>query len=76
VEDAIRKSEADSWQRTNPEKKARAESTANAFTEALERMEAQHAAAVSSGNTRKAEELAASIASTKALIEAARGASR
>ncbi len=76
VDEAIRKAEADSWQRTNPEKKARAESTANAFTEALERMETQHSAAVASGNTRKAEELAASIASTKALLEAARGASR
>ena len=76
VEEAIRKTEAESWQRTNPEKKARAESTANAFTEALERMESQHAAAVATGNTRKAEELAGSIASTKALLEAARGASR
>ena len=76
VDEAIRKTEAESWQRTNPEKKARAESTANAFTEALERMETQHAAAVATGNTRKAEELAGSIASTKALLEAARGASR
>ena len=76
VDEAIRKAEADSWQRSNPEKKARAESTANAFTEALERMETQHAAAVASGNTRKADELAGSIASTKALLEAARGASR
>lgn len=76
VEEAIRKSEADAWQRSNPEKKARVESTANAFTEALERMEAQHASAVASGNTRKAEELAASISSTRALIEAARGANR
>jgi hypothetical protein len=76
IDEAIRKAEADSWQRSNPEKKARAESTANAFTEALERMEGQHAAAVASGNTRKADELAASIASTKALLEAARGANR
>ena len=76
VEEAIRKTESESWQRTNPEKKARAESTANAFTEALDRMESQHSAALASGNMRKAEELAGSIASTKALIEAARGASR
>ncbi len=76
VDEALRKAENDAWQRSNPEKRARAESTANAFTEALDRMEEQHRAAVASGNTRKAEELAASIASTRALLEAARGATR
>ena len=76
IEETIRKAENESWQRTNPEKRARAESTANAFTEALERMEQQHADAVASGNSRKAADLAQSIASTKALLEAARGAAR
>ncbi len=76
VEEAVRKAEADSWQRTNPTTRARVESTANAFTDAVARLEEQRAAAIASGNADKAAELEASIASTNALLDAARGAAR
>ena len=74
VEEALRKAESESWQRSNPEAKARAESTANAFTDALERMEQQRDAAAASGNTAKVADLESSIANTKALLAAARNA--
>lgn len=73
VEDAMRTSEREHWQATNPEVKARAESTANAFTEALARMEDQLAQARANGNAAKVNELEGSIASTKALLQAAEG---
>jgi len=71
VEEAVRSAERDSWQRSNPEVKARAESTANAFSDALDRMRAQRDAAQAQGDTKKAEDLAAQIASTEALLAAA-----
>ncbi len=36
VEDAVRKADSQAWQQHDPEKQARAESTANAFTDALD----------------------------------------
>ena len=69
----MRTSEREHWQATNPEVKARAESTANAFTEALARMEEQLAQARANGNAAKISELEGSIASTKALLQAAEG---
>lgn len=74
VEDAVRKSEAETWQRSNPTTKARAESTATAFTDAVARLEEQRDAAAASGNLAKAADLEASIASTTALLDAARNA--
>lgn len=74
VEDAVRKAEADSWQRTNPATKARAESTANAFTDALARLAEQRDSAAAAGNAAKVAELEASIAGTTALLDAARNA--
>lgn len=73
VEDAVRASERQHWEATNPEVKARAESTANAFTDALVRMEEQLAQARANGNAAKVNELEGSIASTKALLQAAEG---
>lgn len=75
VEDAVRKSEAETWQRSNPTTKARAESTATAFTDAVARLEEQRDAAAASGNLAKVADLEASIASTRALLDAARNAS-
>ena len=40
VEDAVRKAESSAWDRDDPDKRARAESTANAFTDALAKQEA------------------------------------
>ncbi len=74
VEEAVRKAESESWQRSNPESRARAESTANAFTDALNRLEEQRDAAAASGNASKVADLEASIANTRALIDAARNA--
>lgn len=74
VEDAIRTADQDTWRKTNPEVKARAESTANAFTDAIARLQSQLAAAEAAGNTAKVAELSASIASTEALLGAARSA--
>lgn len=74
VEDAVRKSDAQTWQRSNPTTKARAESTATAFTDAVARLEEQRDAAAASGNLAKLADLEASIASTTALLDAARNA--
>ena len=74
VEDAVRKSEAETWQRSNPTTKARSESTATAFTDAVARLQEQRDAAAVAGNATKVADLDASIASTTALLDAARNA--
>lgn len=74
VEDAVRRAEAESWQRSNPTTKARSESTATAFTDAVARLREQRDAAAAAGNTAKVADLDASIASTTALLDAARNA--
>lgn len=72
VEEAIRNAERESWQRSNPEVKARAESTANAFSDALARMREQLSAAESRGDSTRAAELQQQISSTEALLSAAK----
>ena len=74
VEDSIRTADQEKWRKSNPEVKARAESTANAFTDAIAKLEAQLAQAESTGNASKAAEIRASIESTQALLGAAQGA--
>lgn len=76
IEDAIRKAESQAWQQQDPDKKARAESTANAFTDALARQEAELAQAQARGDAKTANSLEASIANTKALLEAAQKVAR
>jgi hypothetical protein len=71
VEDAVRRGEQDQWRRSNPETKARASATVEQFSASLEKLEKQHAAAAASGDTRKATDLEARIATTKALLDAA-----
>jgi hypothetical protein len=71
VEDAVRSGEQDQWRRSNPETKARASATVEQFSGSLEKLEKQHAAAVASGDTRKATDLEGRIATTKALLDAA-----
>ncbi|MDD2817215.1 MAG: DUF349 domain-containing protein [Candidatus Nanopelagicales bacterium] len=76
VEDAIRSEEANSWKRSNPESRARAESTANAFADGLAKLEAQLAAAKAAGKSSDVTKLEATIASTKALLDAASAAAK
>jgi len=71
VEDAVRSGEQDQWRRSNPETKARASATVEQFSGSLEKLEKQHAAAVTAGDTRKATDLEGRIATTKALLDAA-----
>ena len=71
VEDTVRKAESTAWERDDPEKRARAASTANAFTEALARQESELAQAKARGDDRAARRLQDSIESTRALLEAA-----
>lgn len=76
VEDVVRKAESSAWERDDPEKRARAESTANAFTDALAKQEADLAAAQARGDDRAVRKLTESIESTRALLEAAQRIAR
>lgn len=76
VEDAVRKAESNAWEREDPEKRARAESTANAFTDALARQEADLAAAQRRGDDAAVRKLTEAIESTRALLEAAQRIAR
>lgn len=76
VEDSIRNEEANSWKRSNPEVRARAESTANAFADGLAKLEAQLASAKAAGKASDVAKLEATIASTRALLEAASSAAK
>ena len=76
VEDVVRKAESSAWERDDPEKRARAESTANAFTDALARQESDLAAAQARGDERAIRKLSESIESTRALLEAAQRIAR
>ncbi|MGV1003588.1 MAG: DUF349 domain-containing protein [Candidatus Nanopelagicales bacterium] len=71
VEDAARRYEEDQWRRTDPAKRALAESTASTFQASLEKLEKQLAAAEAAGNTRKANELASRVEQTRMLLAAA-----
>jgi hypothetical protein len=71
VEDAVHRFEQDQWRRTDPAKRALAESTVATFRESLAKLEAQARAAAESGNERRATELAARVDQTRALLEAA-----
>jgi hypothetical protein len=67
----VRKAESQAWQRHDPEKQARAESTANAFTDALARQEAELAEAQAKGDAGAIRRLEQTVESTRALLEAA-----
>lgn len=72
VEDAFRAAERDRW----TESSARREPAAQAFTDALDRLQEQLDSARESGNQARVAELEGSIASTRALLEAAGQGSR
>ena len=71
VEDAVRNGEQEQWRRSNPESRARASATVEQFSASLEKLEKQHAAALTAGDTRKATDLEGRIATTKARLDAA-----
>lgn len=72
VEEAVRKSEAESWKRGNPETRARAESTVQGFMDRLARLQAERDAAVADGRNAEAEKLGAAIEQTTLLLNAAK----
>jgi hypothetical protein len=74
VEDAVRKGEEETWRRTNPEAKARAEATVAQFQGSLDKLEKEKAKAEAAGDTRKAADAESRIATTRALLEAAQRA--
>lgn len=76
VEDAVRKSEQHSWQRSNPEALARAESTVTAFDGALQKLRAELTQAEVSANMQSVASIQARIDQTQALKEAAEQAAR
>ncbi len=71
VEDAARRFEDDQWRRTDPAKRALAESTVETFRASLAKLEAEAAAARDSGNARKANDLEGRISTTQMLLAAA-----
>ena len=71
VEDAARRFEDDQWRRTDPAKRALAESTVSTFRASLAKLEAEAEAARAAGDDRKAKDAEGRIATTKMLLEAA-----
>lgn len=71
VEDAIRNAESDSWKRSNPEARSRAESTAHAFSGAIEKLQRQHDEAAAKGDQAAAIRISEQIEGTRALLAAA-----
>ncbi len=71
VEDAVRRAEEDQWRRTDPTKRALAESTVTTFRASLEKLQAQAVAASESGDLRAAADLQDRVAQTQALLAAA-----
>jgi hypothetical protein len=71
VEDAVHRFEAEQWRRTDPAKRALAETTVGTFRESLAKLEAAAAAAEAAGNAGKAADLQGRITQTRALLEAA-----
>lgn len=74
VEDALRKEDEKQWAKSNPEALARAEETANAFTDGLAKYEAELQKAIEQGDTKKAEKIQESIDSLRALLGAVESA--
>jgi len=76
VEQAIRAVEDEQWRRTDPEKSARAGDMVSKLEDAIARIEADLTAAQSSGNEKKAKELAENLESRQAFLEMARRAAQ
>ncbi len=71
VEDAVRMAEADQWRRTDPARRAFAESTVEKFAASVAKLEAELAAAQAAGDEQAAERAESSLVTTRALLDAA-----
>ena len=71
VEDALKRADEDQWRRTDPAKRALAESTVETFRASLAKLEKQAAAATTAGDARKAADLEGRITTTRSLLDAA-----
>lgn len=71
VEDAVKRAEADQWRRTDPAKRALAESTVATFRASLDKLETQLEKATAAGDERGAADLRARIEQTRSLLTAA-----
>lgn len=71
VEEAVRRQEDDQWRRTDPAKRALAESTVETFRASLAKLEAEADAAQAAGNARRAADLRSRAVSTRSLLAAA-----
>jgi hypothetical protein len=71
VEEAVHRYEADQWRRTDPAKRALAESTVATFRDSLAKLEADAVAAEAAGNTARAVDLRGRISQVQALLQAA-----
>ncbi|MFM7145959.1 MAG: DUF349 domain-containing protein, partial [Actinomycetales bacterium] len=74
VEEVLRKSEAESWKRANPEALARAEATAQGFADRLAKLQSERAAAQAAQRLGDVDKLDAAISQTTLLMEAAQRA--
>ncbi len=75
VEQQIRSTEDEQWERTDPEKSARADDMVSKLEAALADIERQLGEARTAGNDRKVKELEENLASRQAFLEMARRAS-
>lgn len=74
VEEALRQHDKEQWRRSDPGARDRASGIVAQFRSSLASLEADHAAAVAAGNTRKASDIENRMVSTKALLAAAEAA--
>ncbi|WP_069814104.1 DUF349 domain-containing protein [Streptomyces sp. TP-A0874] len=71
VERALQEAEESEWRRTNPEVRARAAGLTGQLQDAVDRLEAQVAAAREAGSTAKADRLAKELEGRRALLDQA-----
>ena len=71
VEEAVKRAEEDQWRRTDPAKRALAESTVATFRASLDKLRSQHQKAAAAGKDREATDLQGRIDQTASLLEAA-----
>ncbi len=71
VEQAVESANEEAWRRSNPEARARAESTVAQLTSSIAALEREHAAALASGRDKAAREAAEAIAARRAWLEQA-----
>jgi hypothetical protein len=71
IEDAVKNAESDRWRRTDPAKKAFAQSAVDKFQESIDKLTATRDKAAAAGDTAAVTKAEASIANTAPLLEAA-----